>query len=128
MSKILPRNEHQIERALRVVVGRHDRRGHNASRHAHARSAERARWGVPTASFALQGYGLWEVCDGMNYRGNCRVLAGAASAAAGPSYRPLRNGSARRVAFANDPRNAIGLLASGVTAQTAETLHKLSKG
>jgi hypothetical protein len=87
-----------------------------------------AGWGVPTASFALQGYGLWEVCDGMNYRGNCRVLAGAASAAAGPNYRPLRIGSARRVAFANDPRNAIGLLASGVTAQTAETLHKLSKG
>ncbi len=86
-----------------------------------------AGWGVPTASFALQGYGLWEVCDGMNYRGNCRLLSGAASAAAGPNYRPLRIGSARRIAVANDPRNAIGLLASGVAAQTAETLRNLSK-
>lgn len=87
-----------------------------------------AGWGVPTGSFALQGYGLWEVCDGMNYAGNCRVLVGAANAAAGPNYRPLRIGSARRVAVANDPRNAVGLLASGVAAQAAENMHKLSKG
>jgi hypothetical protein len=86
-----------------------------------------AGWNVPAASFALQGYGLWEVCDGMNYRGNCRLLAGAASAAGGPNYRPLRIGSARRVSFPNDPRNAIGLIASGVAAQAAETWHKLSK-
>jgi hypothetical protein len=84
-------------------------------------------WSVPTASFALQGYGLWEVCDGMNYRGNCRVLAGAASAASGPNYRPLRIGSARRIALPNDPRNAIGLLSAAVTAQAVENTNKLSR-
>lgn len=86
-----------------------------------------AGWSVPTGSFALQGYGLWEVCDGMNYRGNCRVLAGAAGAAIGASYRPLRIGSARRLALPNDPRNAIGLLSTGVTAQAVEHMRKASK-
>jgi hypothetical protein len=84
-------------------------------------------WTVPTGSFALQGYGLWEVCDGLNYRGNCRLLAGAASAAAGQSYRPLRIGSARRIALPNDPRNAIGLLSATVTAQAVETTSRLSR-
>jgi hypothetical protein len=87
-----------------------------------------AGWAVPTASFALQGYGLWEVCDGMNYAGNCRVLSGAASTAGGPNDRPLRIGSARRVALPKDPRNAIGLLASGVATQASESLRQLSSG
>jgi len=84
-------------------------------------------WSVPTASFALQGYGLWEVCDGMNYRGNCRLLAGAASAAGGKTYRPLRIGSARRIALPNDPRNAIGLLSAAVSAQAVENTKALSR-
>lgn len=87
-----------------------------------------AGWSVPTGSFALQGYGLWEVCDGMNYSGNCRILAGAAGAAIGANYRPLRIGSARRIALPNDPRNVIGLLSAGVTAQAVENTRKLSKG
>lgn len=87
-----------------------------------------AGWSVPTASFALQGYGLWEVCDGMNYSGNCRVLAGAAGAAVGANYRPLRIGSARRIAAPNDPRNVIGLLSAAVSAQALENTRKLSKG
>ena len=86
-----------------------------------------AGWSVPAGSFALQGYGLWEVCDGMSYRGNCRVLAGAASAAISKNYRPLRIGSARRIALPNDPRNAIGLLSATVTAQAVENVGKLSK-
>lgn len=64
-------------------------------------------WNGVTASFNLRGYGLWQICDGINYRGNCRVVAGAESAALGD--RALRIGSARRVIDPHDPRNLLGV-------------------
>lgn len=84
-------------------------------------------WRVPTGSFALQGLGLWQVCDGANYAGNCLVLAGAASASGSKAYRPLRIGSARRIAAPNDARAVIGVLATGVAAHTSATMERLSK-
>lgn len=86
-----------------------------------------AGWSAPTASYALQGLGLWQVCDGMNYSGNCRLLAGAASTAQSAGYRPIRIGSARRIAAPNDARSTIGLIASGVASQAAANVQKLSK-
>jgi len=66
-----------------------------------------AGWNAVTASFNLRGYGLWQICDGVNYQGNCRVVAGAESAALGD--RAVRIGSARRVVDPRDPRNLIGI-------------------
>jgi hypothetical protein len=78
----------------------------------------RAGWNVAAGSFSVRGYGLWEVCDGVNYQGNCLVVAGASSAAFGD--RALRIGSARRVTAPGDPRNAIGLAAELAGAARAE--------
>jgi len=64
-------------------------------------------WSAVTASFNLRGYGLWQICDGINYQGNCRVVAGAESAALGD--RAVRIGSARRVIDPRDPRNVLGV-------------------
>jgi hypothetical protein len=64
-------------------------------------------WTASIASLSIRGYGLWEICDGVNYRGNCRLVAGAESAAMGD--RALRIGSARRVVDARDPRQALGV-------------------
>jgi hypothetical protein len=66
-----------------------------------------AGWSAVTASFNLRGYGLWQICDGINYQGNCRLVAGAESAALGD--RALRIGSARRVIDPRDPRNVLGV-------------------
>jgi hypothetical protein len=77
-----------------------------------------AGWTVPVASFALRGYGVWEVCGGVNYSGNCVILAGAGSAEA--KGRPLRVGSARRLSLPHDPRNALGVVADGVAGVAAE--------
>jgi hypothetical protein len=78
-----------------------------------------AGWTVPVASYALRGYGLWEVCDGVNYTGNCMVLAGAGSAET--KGRVLRIGSARRVFLPRDLRNALGLVADNIASVAAET-------
>jgi hypothetical protein len=77
-----------------------------------------AGWTVPVASFALRGYGLWEVCDGVNYSGNCTLLAGAGSAEA--KGRVLRVGSARRVFLQRDLRNALGVIADNIANVAAE--------
>lgn len=74
----------------------------------------RAGWGGWTGSFALKGGGLWQICDGINYAGNCRVIAGAAAAKLGD--RALRIGSARRVVGARDPRVVLGLIADTAAA------------
>jgi hypothetical protein len=65
-------------------------------------------WTGATASLSIRGYGLWEICDRIDYRGNCRVVAGAESASM--SDRALRIGSARRLVDARDPRQALGVL------------------
>ncbi|GEM_PF-1933588 len=71
-----------------------------------------AGWNAVTASFNLRGYGLWQICDGINYQGNCRVVAGAESAAMGD--RALRIGSARRVVDPRDPRNVVGVVSDKI--------------
>jgi hypothetical protein len=71
-----------------------------------------AGWSAVTASFNLRGYGLWQICDGINYRGNCRVVAGAESAALGD--RALRIGSARRVVDPRDPRTTLGVVSDKI--------------
>jgi hypothetical protein len=71
-----------------------------------------AGWNAVTGSLNLRGYGLWQICDGINYQGNCRVVAGAESAALGD--RAVRIGSARRVVDPRDPRNALGVVSDKI--------------
>jgi hypothetical protein len=80
-----------------------------------------AGWSGWTGSFALKGAGLWQICDGINYTGNCRIIAGAAAAKLGD--RALRIGSARRVLGVRDPRVVLGLVADTVAA-TKQRPHK----
>jgi hypothetical protein len=80
-------------------------------------------WSIPTASLGLGGFGLWQVCDGMNYTGNCRTLSGAMSVAGGD--RPLRIGSARRFVAQGTVRNVLGLVADGIATQGAEGFAKV---
>lgn len=81
-----------------------------------------AGWSVPTASFTLKGHGLWEICDGANYTGNCRLLAGAAS-----SEQRLRIGSARRVNMPGDARATLGVMADGLGALVSQGLTELAQ-
>jgi hypothetical protein len=71
----------------------------------------------PPASIAIAGFGQWEICEGVNFTGNCRLLAAAANSAPGQA---LRLGSARRQ-LGNDPRGAAGVVgtASGIALKTA---------
>jgi hypothetical protein len=81
-------------------------------------------WAVPTGSFSVRGFGLWQLCDGANFAGNCRIVAGAESVAAG--HRALRIGSARPLV---DPRNALsslGLAADALAAQAQTTFAKVT--
>jgi len=71
-----------------------------------------AGWRTTTASFNLRGYGLWQICDGINYQGNCRIVAGAESAKLGGQA--LRIASARRIIDPRDPRNALGVVSDTV--------------
>lgn len=81
-----------------------------------------AGWSVPTASFVLKGHGLWEICDGANYTGNCRLLAGAAS-----GEQMLRIGSARRVNVPGDARATLGVMADGFGALVSQGLAELAQ-
>jgi Beta/Gamma crystallin len=56
--------------------------------------------GGNVASVSVSGAGLWEVCEGANFTGKCRVLSPAETAASGQA---LMIASARR----HTPRNAI---------------------
>lgn len=49
-------------------------------------------WRQPAASFSVSGDATWQICDGANFSGRCRMLSG--SNGAGPSFAVL---SARRV-------------------------------
>jgi len=64
-------------------------------------------WRGVTASFAVGGYGQWEICEGVGYRGACHLVVGSASAQ--PAQQLLRIGSARRYASARDFRGGISL-------------------
>jgi hypothetical protein len=81
-------------------------------------------WTGWTASLNTKGYGLWEICDGANYRGNCRLVAGAESAVMGE--RALRIGSARRVFNIRDPRSGLGAVADMLTAAAQQGAHGLA--
>jgi len=64
-------------------------------------------WTGATASVAVQGYGQWEVCDGLNYAGNCRLFLAATQ-----GERGMRIGSVRRYIDARDPRGAASLVSA----------------
>jgi hypothetical protein len=70
-----------------------------------------AGWNTATAGFALKGRGLWEICDGINYQGNCRVVSGAQSVELGG--RALRIGSARRAG--SDARALLGVASEALS-------------
>lgn len=72
--------------------------------------------GVP-ASMAVAGFGLWEICEGANFTGKCRLLSATANSAPGGA---LKLGSARRAA-GNDPRGAAGVAstAAGIAFKAA---------
>jgi len=72
-------------------------------------------WRGNTASFSVAGYGQWQICDGLNYSGNCRLVATPSAAALGG--RVLRIASARRVADPRDVRNVLGLVADAAAVE-----------
>lgn len=51
-------------------------------------------WGGAVGSVSVAGFGQWEVCEGANFAGTCRVLGTSETAAPGHM---LRIGSARRI-------------------------------
>jgi hypothetical protein len=83
-----------------------------------------AGWSVPTASLGLGGFGLWQVCDGMNFTGNCRIVSTAMSVSTGD--RPLRIGSVRRFIGPNTARNILGLATDALAKGAAYNLGKLT--
>jgi len=58
------------------------------------------------ASVAIAGFGRWEVCDGVNYAGNCRIVTSAEGS------RAMRIGSVRRHAEPNDVLGAAGIISA----------------
>lgn len=83
-----------------------------------------AGWSVTTGSLSLGGFGMWQVCDGMNFSGNCRTVSGAMSVAAGD--RPLRIGSVRRFVAPNTSRNIVGLATDALAKAAAHDFSKLT--
>ena len=73
--------------------------------------------GSPPASVAVAGFGQWEVCEGANFTGNCRLLAAVETSARGQG---LRLGSVRRKP-GNDPRGTAGVAstAAGIAIKAA---------
>jgi PsbP len=58
------------------------------------------------ASVAIAGFGRWEICDGVNYAGNCQVVTSAEGSSA------MRIGSVRRHAEPNDVLGAAGIISA----------------
>ncbi len=83
-------------------------------------------WSGATASVAVAGFGQWEVCDGLNYAGNCRLVA--AASAAGPAARVLRIGSVRRYGASRDLRGALSLIGQGVGAAYKAAAERAARG
>ncbi len=71
----------------------------------------------PPASVAVTGFGRWELCEGANFTGGCRLLAAVETSTRG---RALPLGSARRK-LGDDPRGAAGVAstAAGIALKTA---------
>ena len=64
-----------------------------------------------SAGVSIAGYGQWEVCEGVNYGGACRVVAAAETAEPGAF---LKIGSVRRYdGGAEKPRQAVGVISAG---------------
>jgi hypothetical protein len=78
-------------------------------------------WSGVTASFAVAGFGQWEFCDGVNYAGNCKLVAGAQT--------PIteRIGSVRRYLNPRDMRGALSLVAPGAGAAVNATLARTTR-
>lgn len=73
--------------------------------------------GVPAGSLAVAGFGQWEVCEGVNYTGTCRVIN---VGEAGQPGQALSIGSVRRATSSNT-RNATGILSTGAALTLKET-------
>lgn len=78
-------------------------------------------WSGATASFKVAGFGQWELCDGLNFTGRCRVAPTASAAAFGD--RAARIGSVRRLSV-REPRNALGIAAAVLPAQLSTAVAK----
>lgn len=74
-----------------------------------------AGWSGAAGSLKVTGYGLWQVCDGVAFQGNCRLVYGAEGVAFGDPA--LRIASARRVVDPHDPRNILGVVSDELAAQ-----------
>ncbi len=57
-------------------------------------------WPQQTGSFAVSGYGEWQVCEGTNYTGKCSVLVGTNPGVKIGSLRPVTPPSLRGIASA----------------------------
>ncbi len=66
--------------------------------------------GGVTASLSVAGYGLWEVCEGVNYGGTCQLVSAGLTSTPGKS---MRIGSARRHLGDADLRGAAGVISTG---------------
>jgi hypothetical protein len=71
----------------------------------------------------VAGFGQWEVCDGLNYMGNCRLVA-----AAQLGGQPFRIGSVRRYVGARDPRGTLGLIGSTVSSGLRAVSERMPRG
>ena len=80
-------------------------------------------WRGPTASLAVKGYGLWEVCEGANFAGSCRIVSAAISAGSA-----MRIGSVRRYLNPRDLRGAASLAGSTAGEQLKAAMERTAQG
>jgi hypothetical protein len=68
---------------------------------------------------AIAGEGRWEICEGVNYAGSCKIVAGVSE-----MHAPLRIGSVRRYMGGHDMKAAAQLITAATAAnfKTAKTV------
>jgi len=83
-------------------------------------------WPTVTGSAMVSGFGEWEICEGVDFTGNCTVLAGAHSPAENAL---LRIGSVRPLSAASTSlRGAASIIASDTALLLDEALKKFAHG
>jgi hypothetical protein len=74
-----------------------------------------------TASFAVSGFGRWQVCDGLNYAGNCRLVSAPNAGAA------MRISSVRRYLDQRDLGGAAGVVNQIVGQSTGAVARRMAR-
>jgi hypothetical protein len=76
------------------------------------------------AGISIAGYGMWEVCENVNFTGPCQVVAATEMAAPG---KVLRIGSVRRYATPADPRAAAGVISTEAGLAFKQATHRAAR-